>query len=60
MTAIPNENVIVYDRGVGARFEEIFAADRDHARPITYEEWQHRGLTARLFELFVAPGRDLL
>ena len=53
-------NVIVYDRGVGARFEEIFAADRGHARPITYEEWQHRGLTARLFELFVAPGRDLL
>jgi cardiolipin synthase len=53
-------NVIVYDRQLGARFDEIFAADLAHARPITYEEWRHRGLTARLFELIVAPARDLL
>jgi cardiolipin synthase len=53
-------NLIVYDRVIGARFEEIFAADRRHSRQITYDEWQRRGLTARLFELIVAPVRDFL
>jgi hypothetical protein len=27
---------------------------------VTYEEWRHRGVRARLFELVVAPVRDLL
>jgi cardiolipin synthase len=53
-------NVIVYDREVGRQFEEIFAADLRHARRITYDEWRHRGVGARLFELVVAPIRDLL
>jgi cardiolipin synthase len=53
-------NVVVFDRGIGQRFEEIFAADLRHARPITYEDWQRRGITARFFELVVAPLRDLL
>lgn len=53
-------NVIVYDREVGRQFEEIFAADLRHSREVTYEEWRHRGITARIFELVVAPIRDLL
>ena len=53
-------NVVVYDRGVARRFEEIFADDLRRSRPITYEDWKHRGLRARLFELLVAPIRDLL
>jgi cardiolipin synthase A/B len=53
-------NLIVYDRGIGRRFEEIFAADLRHSRQVTYEEWQRRGIRARLFELVVAPLRDLL
>jgi hypothetical protein len=27
---------------------------------VTYDEWRHRGVKARLFELVVAPVRDLL
>jgi cardiolipin synthase A/B len=53
-------NVIVYDRDVGRQFDGIFAADLRHARRVTYEEWRHRGVRARLFELVVAPVRDLL
>ena len=53
-------NVIVYDRGVGQRFEEVFAADVREARPITLEQWRRRGLGARVFELLIAPVRDLL
>jgi len=53
-------NVIVYDRHVGRQFDEIFAADLRHVRQVTYEEWRHRGVTARLFELLLAPIRDLL
>jgi cardiolipin synthase A/B len=53
-------NVIVYDREVGRQFEEIYATDRRQAREVTYEEWRHRGVTARIFELVVAPIRDLL
>ncbi len=53
-------NVIVYDGRLGQRFEEIFAVDVRHARPITLEQWRHRGASARLFELVIAPVRDLL
>ena len=53
-------NLIVYDRQIGERFEEIFAADRRHARQITYDEWRRRSLGARVFELVVAPVRDFL
>jgi cardiolipin synthase A/B len=53
-------NVIMYDGDVGRQFEDIFAADLRHARRITYDEWRRRGVTARLFELVVAPIRDLL
>ena len=53
-------NVILYDRGIGRQFEEIFAADLRHARQVSYEEWRRRGITARVFELVVAPSRDLL
>jgi cardiolipin synthase A/B len=53
-------NVVVYDRGVARRLEEVFAADLAHARPIDYAAWQDRGLRARLFELLVFPARDML
>jgi cardiolipin synthase len=53
-------NVIVYDRGVAAQFEAAFKDDVAHARIVTYDAWRRRGLTAKLFELFVAPLRDQL
>jgi cardiolipin synthase len=53
-------NVIVYDRGVGQRFERIFLDDVAASRPVTYEAWKHRGLKAKLVELLALPIRDLL
>jgi cardiolipin synthase A/B len=53
-------NVILYDRGVARRMEEVFAADLEHATEVEYEAWQRRGVRARLFELLVFPVRDML
>jgi cardiolipin synthase len=53
-------NVIVYDRAIARRMEEIFAADLADATPVTYETWRRRGLRARLFEWLVFPIRDML
>src|SRR5262245_39349911 len=53
-------NVIVYDRQIAQRMDEIFAADFARGAPVDYEAWQRRGLTARLFELIVFPIRDML
>ena len=53
-------NLIVYDQALGQRFEEVFAADVRQSRPITLEQWRRRGVGARVFELLIAPARDLL
>jgi cardiolipin synthase len=53
-------NVVVYDRAVARRLEEVFQADLAHAKPVPYAQWQHRGMQARLFELFMFPLRDML
>jgi cardiolipin synthase len=48
-------NVVLYDRAVVARLAAAFAADLRHARRVTYEAWQARGLRTKLLELFVLP-----
>jgi cardiolipin synthase len=48
-------NVVLYDRAVVGRLATAFEADLRHARRVTYEAWQGRGLRARLLELFVLP-----
>ena len=53
-------NVVMYDRTVARRLEEIFAADVAHAKVIDHAAWGSRGLRARLFELVVFPIRDML
>jgi cardiolipin synthase A/B len=53
-------NVIVYDRAIARRLEEVFEADLAHATPVHYKRWQQRGMEARLFELFMFPLRDML
>lgn len=53
-------NVIVYDRGVARRMEEVFAADLAHATEVKYEAWRRRGVRARLVEVLVFPLRDML
>jgi cardiolipin synthase len=53
-------NVITYDRGVAARLEAAFRDDLAHSVPVTYEQWQRRGIRARLFEWLVLPLREQL
>jgi cardiolipin synthase len=53
-------NVIVYDRAVATRLEEVFAADLAQATAVDYDRWRRRGLQARLFESLVFPLRDML
>jgi cardiolipin synthase len=48
-------NVVLYDRSVVERLATAFEADLAHARRVTYDAWQHRGLRAKLLELFVLP-----
>jgi cardiolipin synthase A/B len=48
-------NVVLYDRSVVERLATAFEADLGHARPVTYEAWQNRGLRAKLLEIFVLP-----
>lgn len=53
-------NIVLYHEGVAARLEQIFADDLRYAQRLTYDDWAHRPLGDRLFELIAAPLRDLL
>jgi cardiolipin synthase len=53
-------NLIVYDREVASRLEQVFAADLEVSKRITYEAWKGRGMRSRLFEILARPIRDLL
>ena len=53
-------NIVIYDRAIARRLEEVFQADLAHAKPVHLERWQHRSIQARLFELFMFPLRDML
>jgi cardiolipin synthase len=48
-------NVVFYDRSVVERLGAAFESDLAHARRVTYEAWQNRGLRAKVLELFVLP-----
>ena len=53
-------NVIVYDRGVAGRMEQIFADDVSVSKPVTYEGWKKRGFASKVLEVLALPIRDLL
>jgi cardiolipin synthase len=53
-------NVIIYDRGVARRFEQIFLDDVALSKEVTYEAWKKRGFAAKFLELLALPIRDLL
>ena len=53
-------NLIVYDRGVSRKLEQVFSDDLQVSRRVTYESWKARGIRARLFEVLARPIRDLL
>jgi cardiolipin synthase len=53
-------NVVIYGADVAGRLEQVFADDIAHARPVSYHDWQQRGLGARLLEVFALPVQDQL
>jgi len=53
-------NLTVYDRAVARRLEDIFQEDLKHAKQISYDEWESRGLYERLVDFFAFPVKDLL
>ena len=48
-------NVVLYDRAVVERLAAAFEADLGHARRVTYDAWQDRGLKTKLLERLVVP-----
>jgi cardiolipin synthase len=52
-------NLIVYDRTVARRMDDIFTTDLSYATVVDYETWRRRGMRSRLFELLAFPMRDL-
>ena len=48
-------NVVLYDRAVVERLAAAFEADLKHARRVTYDAWQNRGLKTKLLERLVVP-----
>jgi cardiolipin synthase len=45
------ESLGFYDRDLGRKMEEAFREDLKKCHQVSYDEWKHRGLTARIFEL---------
>jgi cardiolipin synthase A/B len=53
-------NLIVYDRGVARKLEQVFLGDIEASRQVTYESWKHRGFSSKMLEVLALPIRDLL
>lgn len=53
-------NLTVYDRGLAGRLEEIFKEDLKYSQPVTYQQWQSRGIFERVLELFAFPIKEQL
>jgi cardiolipin synthase A/B len=50
MNTNAEESLAFYDRGIAGRMEEMFREDLARSRPVTFQNWKHRGLGARLSE----------
>jgi len=53
-------NLVVYDRAVAARLDEIFAQDLALSRRVTYEDWRQRSFVSRLLEMLAVPIKGQL
>jgi cardiolipin synthase len=53
-------NLTVHDTAVARQLEEIFREDLKYSEPVTYEQWQSRGVFERLFEVFSFPIKEQL
>jgi len=53
-------NLIVYNEAVARRLEQVFIEDLAYSAPVTYRDWQKRGVVNKLLEVIALPVRDLL
>lgn len=53
-------NLVVYNRTVAGRLEQVFRDDLAHSQRIEYRAWRQRGIVNRVLELLAAPFSDLL
>jgi cardiolipin synthase len=53
-------NLVVHDRAVARRLQEVFERDLEHSRKLTYAAWRGRGVPARVLELLAIPIKDQL
>ena len=51
-------NVVVYDRNLARRLEEVFEQDLANSRQVTYRDWSRRNLASRFLELLSLPLRE--
>ncbi len=53
-------NLVVYDKAVAQRLEEVFAEDRRMSKQVTYADWRGRSVINRLLEVLAIPIKDQL
>ena len=53
-------NLVVYDGEIARRLEQVFVADLEQSREVTYQQWAHRGIFSRFLEILSIPVRDQL
>jgi cardiolipin synthase A/B len=53
-------NVAIYDGGMAARLEKVFADDLRHSRRLDAAQWRARGPVGRILELLAMPFREQL
>lgn len=53
-------NLVVYDREIARRLDEVFVADLKDSTRVTYEQWKNRGFVSKLLELLAVPIKDQL
>lgn len=53
-------NLVIYDRAVATRLDEIFAQDLALSGRVTYRDWRRRGIVSRLLELLAFPIKGQL
>src|SRR2546422_3283928 len=51
-------NVVVYDRNLAGRLEEVFEQDLANSRQVAYRDWSRRSLASRFLELLSLPLRE--
>lgn len=53
-------NLTVYDSPFAAQLVQVFEEDLKYAKPVTYDEWRHRGIGERMMEIFSFPIKEQL